>query len=170
MEKKITIQELLFNRGLNKDDKILLVRHKDNREIKTIRGVQYTKSLYDMYRYEPELFLEYQAEQADDKFKGAQYIVAFLGEEGTRSRFLGVYRIEETITNDPFSPFYYKMSKVNGFDNLKEKVIVDWGKGTLSWCQGIHNEKEIIEIVPGFENAFPGYPNVILKFSELKEL
>ena len=88
MEKKITIQELLFNRGLNKDDKILLVRHKDNREIKTIRGVQYTKSLYDMYRYEPELFLEYQAEQADDKFKGAQYIVAFLGEEGTRSRFL----------------------------------------------------------------------------------
>lgn len=170
MEKKITIQELLFNRGLNKDDKILLVRHKDNREIKTIRGVQYTKSLYDMYRDEPELFLEYQAEQADDKFKGAQYIVSFLGEEGTKSRFLGVYRIEETITNDPFSPFYYKMSEVDGFDNLKEKVIVDWGKGTLSWCQSIHNEKEIIEIVPGFENAFPGYSNVILKFSQLKNI
>ena len=27
MEKKITIQELLFNRGLSKEDKILLVRH-----------------------------------------------------------------------------------------------------------------------------------------------
>jgi len=170
MEKKITIQELLFNRGLNKKDKIVLVRHKDNREVKTIRGIQYTKSLYDIYRYETDLFLEYQAEQKDDKFKGAKYIVSFLGEEGTKSRFLGVYRIEDTITNDKFSPFYYKMSEMDGFNNLKQKVIVDWGKGTLSWCQGIHNEKEIIEIVPGFENAFPGYPNVILKFGQLKNI
>lgn len=106
MEKKITIQELLFNRGLSKEDKIFLVRHKDSRQIKTIRGVQYTKSLYDIYRDEPDLFLEYQAEQKDDKFKGAKYIVSFLGEEGTKSRFLGVYRIEDTITNDQFSPFY----------------------------------------------------------------
>ena len=106
MEKKITIQELLFNRGLNKEDKILLVRHKDNREIKTIRGVQYSKSLYDIYIDEPELFLEYQAEQVDDKYKDAKYLVSFLGEEGTKSRFLGVYHIEKTILNDKFSPFY----------------------------------------------------------------
>ena len=170
MEKKITIQELLFNRGLNKEDKILLVRHKDNREIKTIRGVQYSKSLYDIYIDEPELFLEYQAEQVDDKYKGARYLVSFLGEEGTKSRFLGVYHIEKTILNDKFSPFYYKMTEVEGFKNLKQKVIIDWGKGTLSWCQSINNEKEVIEIVPGFEYAFPGYPNVMLKFGQLKNI
>lgn len=170
MENKITIQELLFNRGLNKEDKILLVRQKDKRETKVIRGIGYTKSLYDIYRDEPKLFLEYQAEQAEDKFKGAKYIVSFLGEEGTRSRFLGVYLIEETITNDPFTKFYYRMIEVKGFESLKERVVIDWGKGTLAYVQGIHNEKEVIEIVPGFENSFPGYPNVILKFSELKNI
>ena len=170
MEKKITIQELLFNRGLKKEDKIILVRHKDKREAKVIRGVSYNKSIYDIYRDQPELFLEYQAEQADDKFKGAKYIVSFLGEEGTLSRFLGVYRIKETITTDKYAPFYYKLIEEPDFKNLKERVIVDWGKGTLSWCQGIHNEKEIIEITPGFDNSFPGYPNVILKFSQLKEI
>ena len=61
MEKKITIQELLFNRGLKKEDKIVLLRHKDNRKTKIIRGVAYNKSLYDIYRDDPELFLEYQA-------------------------------------------------------------------------------------------------------------
>lgn len=170
MEKKITIQELLFNRGLKKEDKIVLLRHKDNRKTKIIRGVAYNESLYDIYRYKPKLFLEYQAEQAEDKFKGVEYIVSFLGEEGTKSRFLGVYRIIETITNDSFSPFYYKMIEVDGFENLKERVIIDWGKGARSWCQGIHNEKEIIEITPGFADAFPGYPNVILKFYQLKEI
>lgn len=170
MEKKITIQELLFNRGLKKEDKIILVRHKDKRETKVIRGVSYNKSIYDIYRDQPELFLEYQAEQSDDKFKGAQYIVSFLGEQGTLSRFLGVYKIETTVTTDRHSPYYYKMTEVDGFRNLKERVIIDWGKGTQAWCQGISNEKEIIEIAPGFDNAFPGYPNVILKFFQLRDI
>lgn len=166
----MTIQELLYNRGLKKDDKIVLVRHKDKREAKVIRGVPYIKSVYDIYREQPELFLEYQAEQSDDKFKGAEYIVSFLGEEGTLSRFLGVYRIEETITTDRHSAYYYMMTEVEGFKNLKERVIIDWGKGTIAWCQGMHNEKEIVEITPGFDNAFPGYPNVILKYSQLRDI
>lgn len=170
MEKQITIQELLYNRGLKKENKIVLVRHKDTRETKKIRGVAYNKTLYDIYREQPELFLEYQSEQSEDKFKKAEYIVSFLGEEGTLSRFLGVYKIEKTIKDDKYSPYYYKMKEVDGFQNLKERVIVDWGKGTLSWCQGIHNEKEIVEITPGFDNAFPGYQNVILKFSQLKDI
>lgn len=170
MEKQITIQELLYNRGLKKENKIVLVRHKDSRETKIIRGVAYNKTLYDIYREQPELFLEYQSEQADDKFKKAEYIVSFLGEEGTLSRFLGVYKIEKTIMDDKHSPYYYKMTEVDGFQNLKERVIIDWGKGTLSWCQGMHNEKEIVEITPGFDNSFPGYPNVILKFSQLRDI
>lgn len=170
MEKNITIQELLYNRGLKKEDKIILVRHKDSREIKVIRGIPCDKTIYDLYREEPELFLEYQAEQCTDKFKGAKYIVSFLGEEGTLSRFLGVYRIEETIITDSYPAYYYKMTEIDGFQNLKERVIIDWGKGTRSWCQGINNEKAIIEITPGFDNAFPGYPNVILKFSQLRDI
>lgn len=170
MEKAITIQELLFNRGLKKEDKILLVRHKDSRETKNIRGKDYKNTVYDIYREQPELFLEYQSEQSRNVFKDAKYIVSFLGEEGTLSRFLGVYKIEETIENDKYSPYYYRMTEVDGFQNLKEKVIIDWGKGALSWCQGVKNEKEIVEITPGFDNFFPGYPNVILKFSQLKEI
>ena len=47
----ITIQELLFNRGLDKNAKIKLVRHKDGRQ-----------DLYNLYKTEKDKFLRLFAE------------------------------------------------------------------------------------------------------------
>ena len=54
----ITIQELLFNRGLDPKAKIKLVRHK-----------QTGKDLYNLYRNNRSEFFKYQNYQHKDVFK-----------------------------------------------------------------------------------------------------
>src|SRR5688572_2661344 len=109
---EITIQELLYNRGLPKDAKVKLVRQKDIRI-----------NLYDLYKFEKEAFIKYQAEQSKNVFHKCDYIISFLGEEGTKARFIGVYKIEDFETTN--AGYFYKTSEVNGFEELKERIIID---------------------------------------------
>jgi len=74
----ITIQELLYNRGLDKTAKVKLVRHKDK-----------DFPLYHWYRYDKQKFLTYQSLQRENRFKNTEYIVSFVGEEGKLSDLLG---------------------------------------------------------------------------------
>lgn len=155
----ITIQELLFNRGLDRGAGVKLVRHKDAR-----------RDLYNLYLDKREEFLDYQRSQAKDVFKGVDYIVSFIGEEGNRSRFIGVYKImgKGTIKG---GQFWYEVTEVKGFEDLKEKVIVDWGKAGRMWHQWITNEKTVVEIHPGLHyRQFTDYSDFILSFKELREI
>jgi hypothetical protein len=162
----ITIQELLFNRGLDKKLKIKLVRHKDSRT-----------NLYDAYRTNRELFLKYQSQQSKEVFKGVDYVVSFIGEEGVRSRFVGVYRVlgcrrfpkKPSVTGASHS-LEYNLEEVSDFFDLKERVIVKWSN-PISWHQWIKNEMEVIEIHPGLHyKHFTDYADFILSFNELKEI
>ncbi len=67
----ITIQELLYNRGLDRSAAIKLVRHKDRR-----------LDLYNMYRTNRDAFLAYQNKQERNVFQGVEYIISFVGEGG----------------------------------------------------------------------------------------
>lgn len=155
----ITIQELLFNRNLSKTAKVKLVRHKDGRG-----------DLYNLYRTDLRGFLAYQNSQAKDVFKGVEYIVSFIGEEGMLSRFVGVYKLTDRkqIADDHFE---YQMEEVKEqFDDLKERVIVRW-KNAISWHQWIKNEMEVTEIHPGLHyKQFTDYSDFILSFTELTEI
>jgi len=154
----ITIQELLYNRGLNKSSKIKLVRHKDRR-----------LDLYNLYRLQRQEFLNYQCSQSKDVFNGVDYIISFIGEEGVQSRFVGVYKLidREQKSDDHF---IYKMEDVIGFDDLKERVIIKW-ENAISWHQWIKNEMEVIQIHPGLHyKQFTDYFDFILDFVELKEI
>lgn len=163
----ITIQELLFNRGLDRQSKVKLVRHKDSRI-----------DLYNAYRNNRELFLKYQQQQAKEVFTGLDYIVSFIGEEGLLSRFVGVYKVlrcrklPETslsvigTTHD----IEYDFEEILNFDDLKERVIIKWSNA-ISWHQWIKNEMEIIQIHPGLHyKQFTDYADFILDFNELKEI
>jgi hypothetical protein len=111
----ITIQELLFNRNLDKSAKIKLVRHK-----------QVGRDLYNLYRTDRPEFLVYQNSQSKDVFCGVDYIVSFIGEDGLLSRFIGVYKLTDRkkLAEDHFE---YKMEEVKEFfDDLKERVIIKW--------------------------------------------
>lgn len=68
--------------------------------------------------------------------------------------------------------FYYNLTPLSEFNDLKERLVIDWGKSALSWHQWLHkNDKEVFEILPsGSINEFPGYLNFILSFKELEKL
>ena len=155
----ITIQELLFNRKLDRKSKIKLVRQKDRRQ-----------DLYNLYKTNKEEFLAYQNSQSKDVFNDVDYIVSFIGEESLQSRFIGVYRItdRQKLADDHFE---YKMEEVTKlFDDLKERVIIQW-RGAISWNQWIKNEMEVIQIHPGLHyRQFTDYSDFILNFGELKEI
>lgn len=164
----ITIQELLYNRGLSSDARVKMVRHKDVRF-----------DLYNMYRNDKSSFLRYQSQQGRDVFGGVDFIVSFIGEEGTRSRFIGVFKViggrrlpvkQLSVDGGQFQ-FQYELADVSGFDDLKERVIIDWGKAAIKWEQLITNIKEVVEIQPGLNyRRFTDYFDFILGFDELQEI
>lgn len=153
----ITIQELLYNRGLERTARVKLVRHKDRR-----------LDLYNMYRADRKAFLDYQNTQSKDIFGGVDYIVSFIGEEGVLARFVGVYRIDGSTETSGY--YKYSMTEVEGYEDLKERVIIRW-ENAISWHQWIKNEMEVLEISPGLHyKRFTDYFELILDFSELQEI
>lgn len=164
----ITIQELLFNRGLDKLSKTKLVRHKDTKT-----------DLYSLYLTDKQKFLEYQRQQGKDVFSGVDYIVSFIGEGGTLSRFIGVFKVlrcskllkkEESVDGGLYQ-YRYDFEEVDGFGDLKERVIIDWGKGAIKWDQWLDNVKAVVEIQPGLHyKQFTDYFDFVIDFQQLKEI
>lgn len=168
MTKILSIKELLQLRGLDTSKKIKLVRHKDQRGSIDIHGVIEKGNPYEWYRNDMDKFLKYQSEQGRDVYKGVDYIVSFIGEEGTTARFIGVYAIDGYADELPNPEMiYYNMSHDERFVDLEERVIIDWGKNAINWNQWL-SDKEVIEIVPGFDSKFPGYNEIVLRLSQLQ--
>jgi hypothetical protein len=155
----ITIQELLYNRGLDRSAKIKLVRHK-----------QAGKDLYNLYRTNKEEFYRYQNTQSKDVFNGVNYIVSFIGESGLDSRFIGVFKLIGHRTNPEGQFEYYTEEVIGQFEDLKETIIVKW-KNAISWHQWIKNEMPVIQIQPGLHyRQFTDYSEFILNFNELRDI
>lgn len=153
----ITIQELLYNRGLDRKASIKLVRHKDRR-----------LDLYNLYRSNRPKFLDYQNRQSRDVFKDCQFIVSFIGEAGLTARFVGVFEVLGASYMD--GVFKYSTNEVQGYEDLKERVIIRWRNG-ISWHQWIKNKMEVLEIAPGLHyKRFTDYFDLILDFKELMEI
>ncbi|MCS2682511.1 hypothetical protein NXV81_25500 [Bacteroides ovatus] len=122
----IKIGELLKLRGLDINKRIKLVRHKDARQKQFINGVEVEGNPYDWYRNDKDKFIAYQSEQHRDVFKNVDYIVSFIGENGTIARFIGIYKIEGPDNERNTNKYCYKITEVEGFDELKERIIIDW--------------------------------------------
>ena len=65
-------------------------------------------------------FLTYQSQQSRDVFKGAIYIISFIGEEGALSRFVGLHKVlnikknstkELSIIGTKYD-FYYELEEI----------------------------------------------------------
>lgn len=154
----LTLQEIIDNRtDLLKNSKVKLVRHKDNR-------TEYRDILKDEVK-----LLEYQKEQAKEIFKGIDYIVSFIGQEGTKALLFGIFKVGKVTFRKEH--YYYELTKVNICEDLIKRVVIDWGKAAISWHQKYENTKEIVEILPaGYIGTFPGLTDFVLDFSELQRL
>lgn len=183
MERKdyiATIQELLKGRNEEFDkadvERIRLIRHKDSRKEKIIGGKIYENSLYDIYLYENDAFMTYQSEQLVKKFKNVDYIVSFIGEESTSSRFVGVYKNNGILQMLPDykggSLARFDIQEISGFELLKERVIIDWNN-PVQWLQH-YNAMPVIRIDRRLmENNLPvfvRYEDVILNYTQLKTI
>lgn len=168
---------MLFSEIINlrdfKTSQIKLVRHTINRD--------YIKKIISSGNFDL-----YQSVQKTDIFKDTKYFVSFTDMEGTKALLFGVYKIngmqkiqqlpdELLIIKEPESwegiQFYkYDIERVNLLHDLEERLVIDWGKSTLSWHQKIL-DKEVVEILPkGFLKPFPGYQDVVLSFDELSKI
>ena len=176
----ISIQDLLkgWNRNSEFDNanesRIKLVRHSSDVLPDSFIYNKYKGSVYKLYRTDYALFKEWQSEQSDSKMKNVDYLVVFLAEEGCECRFIGVYRNNgpKRPTCEGFSE--YNLEEVEGFEGLKDKVVIDWGKGTLSWMQNwqsTKNVRRIDQVNTGDDIPyFIRYEDVILSFSQLQKV
>lgn len=140
--------------------KVKLVRHKDSR-----------KEYRELIKDRDEL-LKYQMSQSKDVFKGCDYICSFFGLDGSKSLFIGMFKVNG-VEQLKTKKFLYDLEEVDGFNDLKDRLVIDWGKATISWHQWADSDKdkEVVELMPeGFLGEFPGTLDFILSHSELKKL
>lgn len=167
----MNIKELLELRGLDTNTQIKLARHQDAR--------------YDVHELHRRGKLEaYQSYQARPVLE-CEYLVSFLGLENNKAKFIGVYEVKGRKTKEEIdlpenlppdhdfsvgSNFYYVLEKCPGFEDLENRVVIDWGKSARSWHQRL-TEKEVTEILPrGYVRDFSGFLDFVITFDELVEI
>ena len=166
------LQDLLQNESIDLA-KTKLVRHNMSREDVAL-----------CYNAGTEYFHAYQSTQRKDRFKGSEYIIGFLGTEGTNGVFLGCYKITDCVPfeksrlpaghpeldyDDSVPRVFYKMIKTDMLSDLVNRLVIDWGKAARSWYQNGTTEKEIICILPVVSDiTFASYDKVMLMYDKLK--
>ncbi|MEJ8803422.1 GIY-YIG nuclease family protein [Pontibacter sp. H249] len=156
---KLTLQDILnLKTDLFRNAKVKLVRHKDNRK-------EYRELIKDKAK-----LIEYQREQSKEVFKGCDYIISFIGQEGTKSLLFGIFKVNGVEKGEKY--FYYDLEQVQDLDYLIDRVVIDWGENAIAWHQWYHKQpKEVVQILPkGYLGAFPGLLNFVLEFDELQKL
>ncbi len=167
------ILELLRLRGFEVTGSTKLVRHQDARF-----------PIQDLVR---RGWLEtYQGYQRRPVFHRADFIVSLTGLDGSRARFFGVFektgvRLAEHGPTPPgcewalewrrTSQHFYELRRLPGFEDLEDRVIVDWGPGTRSWVQKA-KDKPVLEVLPAGRSLppFADYLEFTLSHAELVEL
>jgi hypothetical protein len=164
--------DILRLAGFDTNLKTRLVRHQERR-------------LMELRRND---WLElYQSYQSKPKFHGVEQIVSFYGLSGTRAGFYGVYRV---LGHRPASQgiklvecewslewgamgdgFFYDLERDQRFDDLRDRMVIEWGPGTLAWVQKLDN-KPVLEIKePGRKlPPFEDYLEFSLTHAQLKDL
>jgi hypothetical protein len=149
-----------------------LVRHQDKRY-----------DVHDLIRR--DWFEAYQSFQSRPVFDGLDFIVSFVGLSGTQARLVGIYRVlaphESRVGRLPSGcPYvewkqsarrYYQLERQDGFEAIENRLVVDWGAGTLAWHQRLTN-KPVLQLLPKgqLRAVFADYLGFTLTHSELKEL
>jgi hypothetical protein len=172
----LTVKQFLKAAGLETPhEKIKLVRHSDH------LGRSIRQILAD------GVFDKYQAEQSDTlkPFHRCEVILSFIGTAGNQAEFIGAYRV---IGHRPFRrkdfenvPEYllpalrikvpriwYYLEELTQFSSLRGRLTIQW-LGMRGWVQT--KDLEVYELLPpGNEIRFPGYQDIVLTWSELKDI
>jgi hypothetical protein len=167
----LTLDNLLRSKGFDPQaHKVKLVRHADSRF-----------SINELI--EQGVLHEYERFQGDPVFDNCTHIISFIGESGSKSRFAGVFEVGPRlpISRSPVAfrhrdwaknaKYWYPTKRLSEFDDLTDRVIIDWGAGTRSWHQW-YRDRAILELRPPGRllPPFQDYLEVHLSFSRLRTL
>lgn len=166
---QIGILDLLRLKGFDTDKRFKLVRHQE--------------AGFNLHDFLLRGWLEaYQGFQHRPVFDKVDFIISFIGVGRTQARLVGVY---EVISRKPGHaghipdgcprrdwldlPYFYEMRRVQGFEELEHRVIIEWGKGTRRWDQW-PTDKEVVEILRKGEvlPPFDDYLEFTLTHGQLK--
>jgi hypothetical protein len=133
-----------------------------------------------------EWFELYQSYQSKPVFHHVDQLVSFYGLSGTRAAFYGVFDVlgEKPASEGPGladcpwseewklkSQSYYDLKRDKRFDDLRDRLVINWGPGTRSWVQKATN-KPILEIQERGRSLppFDDYLEFSLRYIQLTDL
>ena len=165
-------QELLAAKQINWD-RVKLIRHNLTKDEV---AVNYERGYLELY----------QSVQSPTRFRNCDMVISFLGTEGTNGVFQGCYQIGDSkpYTRSQFPEDFipdsgmtegksmvYELVKTDLLSDMKDRLVIDWGKGTINWCQNGTTEKEVQEIRPVVsEISFISYDKVLLSYETLHKI
>jgi len=163
----------LFARAGIDPKKVMLIRH-------SLNNVEF-KKCYDM-----GMTYEYTKHQIHSFANGAEYWMVFISDKGTTAKFHAIYKVNGqpqvcdrslAIPGFPYQEWYdnkncsiHSIDRTDIMQDLQNRLIIDWGKGTVVWSQWGTNEKEVLCIQDNQKKRFDGFENIILPYDELKEI
>lgn len=164
----MTLQELLAAKGVDLERTKLIRHNLSNDEITTY----YDKGYIELY----------QRIQRPSRFRNCDYVISFIGEEGTLGTLLGCYKVNGYVDFDPAmipwdvsmgveSDVIYNLEKTDILADLQNRLVIDWGKGAINWCQNGTTVKEVVEIRRVMsEIEFIDYDNIVLSWDMLHKI
>ena len=157
---------------------IVAIRHTFNKKE--------TSDIWDKYDRQP--FEEYQSIQpSEDFFKNKRYVLSFIADGKTYSRFVGCYEIldhypsskAEKLANfshpdfyDKPNHIYFKMVLTEYMADLIDRLVIDWGTGTIGYVQyskSALEKKTVVSIHPDSKHVFPGYNRLAWDFTTMQD-
>ena len=173
----LTVKQYLIAAGLDVDPN----------DIKLVKHVSHELYIPIKEMIQLGKFNQFQSEQARAKkvFHNCKVIVSFVGMANNQAELYGVYKVNghRDFTENDYKKskriltrniknlkkmIWYKLDEIKEFSNLRERLIVQW-KSTRGWVQ--KKDLDIYEILPPIKVIlFPGYQDVLLSFSEMKQI
>lgn len=168
---ELGVLDLLGLAGLDRDARITMVRHLDRRyETETLARNGWLEA--------------YQSFQKRPVFRRTDILLSFIGLPRRRARFFGAFRVlrersSRLGTLPPGCPFTewrrvgfnYELERQPAYEHLANRMVIDWGRAAIVWCQRASN-KPVVEIVPRGQllRAFEDYLDFTLSWNDLRHL
>lgn len=176
MTTKLTMHYLLKTFEIEPSD-VRLVRH-GNKEI----------NILETFLEDIDKFTEYTAWQKQGKYGNSKYLAVFCPARGTTSLFLNLWEINGCIENNDLEPKHltllqkhglpekwykklvrYDLKRTNLMLELSQRLVINWGKSTVSWVQ--RKNKDIVQIKPlNSIGDFTSFDSILLSYSNLQKL
>lgn len=165
-------------------DILRLAGFDENEPTKLVRHQSRYDSIEELRRND---WLEvYQGYQAKPVFHKVKQIISFYGLPNNLAGFYGVYRVDGHQTaNEGASvvgcpsldrwrrtcQYFYALKRQDQFNDFRDRLIIDWGKGALAWQQNLKH-KTLVEILPPGRKLEPfrDFLEFSLTYAQLKDL